>query len=322
MTDAALTTATIVAYYEQLTPENRRIVGQLVLSLLRSQPAQPTPFTAADHLQEWLLSLAVSGTAKTTTAAYHRYLSAFIRQQHAPTIQGITAFLATKPVPSIGNTLSALKSFFTFARRMGYIGASPCDDIPTPRRQSRIRSAPPAEHIAPFLAALHKHRDRALFVLLLDTGARISEALHAPRTAFNADARTLTVIGKGDKQRVLHLHPEAGQALATHLATLPENTHWLFPGRSPQRPLDRRAAEELMARICKRAGIPKYTPHQLRHAYATTMLSRGAPLPAVSRSMGHASPSITANVYWHVLGEQEIIDAHDKYGPLTDGGRR
>lgn len=186
MTDAALTTATVAAYYDQLTPENRRIVGQLVLSLLRSQPAQPTPFTAADHLQEWLLSLAVAGTAKTTAAAYHRYVSAFIRQQHAPTIQGITTFLATKPAPSIGNALSALKSFFTFARRMGYIGASPCDDIPSPRQPTRIRSAPPAEHIAAFLKAVRKVRDRALFLPLLDTGARITELLAAPRAAFNA----------------------------------------------------------------------------------------------------------------------------------------
>ena len=110
--------------------------------------------------------------------------------------------------------------------------------------------------------------------------------------------------------------------MVTHLATLPPETPWIFHGRDHKRPADKRAAEELMGRICQRAGIPHYTPHQIRHAYATTMLSRGASLAAVSRSMGHASPSITANVYWHVLGEQEIIDAHDKYGPLATEGNK
>ena len=67
-----------------------------------------------------------------------------------------------------------------------------------------------------------------------------------------------------------------------------------------------------------RVGVRPFTPHQLRHFYATSMLNDGANLKVVSELLGHASPSTTANIYWHVLGADERRREHEQHNPLRE----
>jgi integrase len=71
-----------------------------------------------------------------------------------------------------------------------------------------------------------------------------------------------------------------------------------------------------LKKACRRAGVRPFTPHQLRHFYATQMLRGGAKLEVVGRILGHSSIGITADIYRHV-STGEMHQEHVKFAPLN-----
>jgi len=77
--------------------------------------------------------------------------------------------------------------------------------------------------------------------------------------------------------------------------------------------------EKTLRRACLRAGVTPFTPHQLRHLYATAMLRGGAKLEVVARILGHASVGVTADIYRHVA-VAELHEEHLRFAPLNGNG--
>ena len=200
---------------------------------------------------------------------------------------------------SAARELSALKAFVKFARQQ--TGAS---DPAAPRlRGPRIRKGLPrpvtpddAGNIADLVAGSSKEswigaRDRAVLLLLYGAGLRIAEAL-----ALTADAvplgETLTVTGKGGKQRVVPILPMVREAVAEYAAHCPwplEPGEPLFRGAKGG-PLNQGMVQKAMARARKALGLPATaTPHALRHSFATHLLGAGADLRSLQELLGHAS---------------------------------
>ena len=94
---------------------------------------------------------------------------------------------------------------------------------------------------------------------------------------------------------------------------------WVFPGTGdPSRPLDPNSPNHALRRIAKRLGLPPIRVHDLRHTYGSFLLAQGAPLELVAERMGHANPTITLNVYRHLLKEERrgwVIDPEDLARP-------
>ena len=78
-----------------------------------------------------------------------------------------------------------------------------------------------------------------------------------------------------------------------------------------------RSVEKYIDLLCLAAGIERFTPHQLRHYFATQMLNSGANLKVVSEFLGHSTPAVTASVYWHVDSGMKKRE-HDLYSPLAN----
>lgn len=94
-------------------------------------------------------------------------------------------------------------------------------------------------------------------------------------------------------------------------------SEWLLQGRKPEERYDQSALDERFRSLCVRAGIvPHISPHQLRHYFASVLLHAGVNLKIVSQLLGHATPSVTANIYWHLLDENERVEAYEKNDPL------
>jgi site-specific recombinase XerD len=77
--------------------------------------------------------------------------------------------------------------------------------------------------------------------------------------------------------------------------------------------------EKTLGQACARAGVRPFTPHQLRHFYATEMLRNGAKLEVVGRILGHRGIGVTADIYRHVL-TGEMHEAVERFGPLKGQG--
>jgi len=199
--------------------------------------------------------------------------------------------------------LSAVRSLFRFLARHRSL-ANPAPGLfGTPRARPPLpRALTPAHALAVSHdigeasdTALVQTRDTALFTLLYGAGLRINEALSLDVGNVRDHAETLTVRGKGGKDRMVPLLPAVRQALDAWLR--------LHPDRQPGSPLflgvkggrlAARVAQRTIERFRTLAGLPAHaTPHALRHSFATHLLAGGADLRSIQELLGHASLSTT-----------------------------
>jgi len=200
--------------------------------------------------------------------------------------------------------LSALRSFFRYARKRHGVECNAARLLRTPKVVPSLPRALPAAQAravasdigeasaTPFAAA----RDIALFTLLYGCGLRISEALgltvgQAPRAS-----RPLRVLGKGNKERLVPVLPAVEQAVADWLRHHPGAGDPMAPLFLGERGavLNPAVAQRTMRHYRRLAGLPEHaTPHALRHSFATHLLAGGADLRAIQDLLGHASLSTT-----------------------------
>lgn len=143
-----------------------------------------------------------------------------------------------------------------------------------------------------------------LLELLYATGMRVSELVSLKRGAVMRDAAFLTVLGKGNKERVVPLNDRAKDAVRTWLGRTEPNA-FLFPARGVEGYLSRQVFARDLKALAARAGIAsaRVAPHVLRHAFASHLLAGGADLRVVQTLLGHADIS-TTQIYTHVLDEK------------------
>ncbi|ANY20874.1 Tyrosine recombinase XerC [Tsuneonella dongtanensis] len=226
---------------------------------------------------------------------------------------------------SAARELSALKGFVAFARsQMG-------DDASPPRlRGPRLKKGLPrpvtpddAVNLADLVAGSAAEewigsRDRAVLLLMYGAGLRIAEALSLKGKDMPL-GETLTVTGKGSKQRVVPLLPIVRDGVADYAAKSP----WPLDADAPLfrgargGPLGQGMVQKAMARARIALGLPATaTPHALRHSFATHLLGAGADLRSLQELLGHASLGST-QIYTKV-DAATLLDTYRKAHPRSD----
>jgi len=224
---------------------------------------------------------------------------------------------------SLRMKLAAVKSMFKFYVRSGELTKNPAALVASPKTDKKLPSFLQRSEIDALfttfdVATPAGARNKALCELLYGSGLRISEALQLDVGDIDVDARTVRVLGKRSKQRIVPVTSVTITALATftalrHLLHPSLSEHALFLG-------DRggRLTSASAYRIVRRALGPiteakRKSPHVLRHSFATHLLDNGADLKAVSDMLGHSSLS-TTQVYTHVSVER-LKDAYKQAHP-------
>jgi integrase/recombinase XerD len=172
--------------------------------------------------------------------------------------------------------------------------------IPFPKRQpAHLPQALTVEELTAFFAALRKPKYRALFMTCYAAGLRLKEVCHLQVPDIDSQRMVIRVIGKGRKERLTVLSPRLLEVLRTYWR-LTKPPIWLFPGVKPDRPVSLDGARNVFHRACVAAGLPfGYTPHSLRHSFATHLLDAGTDLVLIQHLLGHASIRTTSR-YTHV----------------------
>jgi len=203
---------------------------------------------------------------------------------------------------SVQRTLAAVRSFFRWLAREGIVENAAPRAVRTPRVPRSLPRPLSEADAARTLAEAQANdvewlaaRDAALLTLLYGAGLRISEALGLRRGDVPL-GESLSVVGKGRKQRSVPLLPAVREAIDAYAALIPfagARGGPLFLSRRG-RPMSPREAQALMQRLRSRLGLPeRATPHALRHSFATHLLANGGDLRAVQELLGHASLSTT-----------------------------
>lgn len=239
----------------------------------------------------------------------------------------IRAFIATRRSEGLGaggvqRALAAIRGFYKFLAREGILENAAPRAVRTPRlkrglprplseadAQRAIDEA--GEHDVEWLGA----RDAALLTLLYGAGLRISEALSLKRGDVPL-AETLTILGKGRKERVVPVLPLLREAIGDYAAKIPFTaapSAPLFLSRRGK-PMSAREAQGLMQKLRGRLGLTeRATPHALRHSFATHLLQGGGDLRSVQELLGHASLSTTQT--YTAIDMRQLMETYQSAHP-------
>lgn len=200
---------------------------------------------------------------------------------------------------SIRSMLNPLRQFFTRLLDDGDLASHPIrrrrHDVMVP--QSLPRPMAEADIIA-FFHVIDSLRDRLMFLLMLRCGLRLSEMCHLRWAAINWEAGSIRIDnGKDHIDRVVYYTSDVEQDLRQWQRLDGAGSDYLFPSPVKRRrgqPLSPRLIQRLMTRYCQQAKIStNYSPHCLRHSFATELLNAGASLEVVRELMGHRHISMT-----------------------------
>ena len=277
------------------------------------------------------------GLARATVEAYARDLGRFagdtlgrgVSSARALTMAHVRAHLVRLADEGLGarsraRALAAIRSFMHFLASRGVLRIAGGPGLRVRQPANGLPRALGTADTGALLAAPQDRerrglRDRALLELLYACGLRVSEAVALRGEQLNLSAGFVTVLGKGNKERVVPLGRAARAALEQYLA---RQRPGLLRGRASPfvfvgpggRPLTRQAVWKLVRRRALAAGIGRrVSPHTLRHTFATHLLAGGADLRVVQTLLGHADIS-TTQVYTHVAPKR-LRDIHRRHHP-------
>jgi len=288
------------------------------------------------------------GASIATREAYEKDLAEWasflapqpLREASSTDIQNYLAHLFRKKLSSktLARRLSALRQFYGFLRGEGWISKDPTHNIQNPKTSFSIPHVLQEAEVTCLLEEAQKDESPeglrlwTFLEILYATGMRVSELVTLPLTAFTQRAnphdplagRVLYVMGKGKRERIIPLTPMALQAVTLYLkirsffvpATQRHNP-FLFPSQGREKHLTRQRVGQLLKGLALKAGLPpeRVYPHNLRHAFATHLLHRGADLISVQRLLGHAD-IVTTQIYTHVL-QEHLSQLVLRYHPLA-----
>ena len=229
---------------------------------------------------------------------------------------------------TVARRSAALRRFFGFLVDDGLRRDDPSEALPRPRLERPLpRILEEGEVSRMFEAAEDRAasgeptaiRNLALLELLYGSGLRASELVSLPRGAIRAGKPFVILSGKGGKERLVPISTRADAAVRKWLEIAPGGVLWLFP--SGKAHISRVRLFQIVRAMAADAGIApdRVSPHVLRHAFATHLLSGGADLRVLQSLLGHADIA-TTQIYTHV-DSARLVELVNTRHPLATRGR-
>ena len=288
------------------------------------------------------------GQSENTAKTYHGLLSRFVNwgaerrisDWKQVTLNDLMSFLEAERKRPLDNqskestrrlssesvylSIAALRAFYRFAENEKLLPANIAENLSLPRRWKRLPKALTNEEIEQLLKPLPVQTpprmcDQAVLELAYASGLRISELCSVRLEQLHLESGFITVIGKGNKERVVPVGQNAVKALGDFLSIARPK---LVRPHSPANVFltnrgTKFARETMWQRIKQRvraSGVERnVTPHMLRHSFATHLLDHGADLRVIQELLGHAQIN-TTEIYTHVAGSR-LREVHRQFHP-------
>lgn len=276
----------------------RRIVEQAadLLSAYEMTAEAQDGSSESDSLVELFLSAkAIEGRSEKTVAHYRYVLGRLRNAMPVPlskvTVHHLRTYLMAEKdrgvsLRTLEGCRSVFSSFFGWAWKEELLRKNPAANL-MPIKQQRVIRLPysPAE-IERLKQAASSQRDRALLAFLLATGCRISEVCALDVLDVSFRDQSVTVLGKGNKQRVAYLDDVAAMHLNRYLSARCDSSPALFVGKGSER-ITPGGARAMLRRLGAAANVSNVHPHRFRRTLATNLIAHGMQLPEVAAILGH-----------------------------------
>ena len=299
------------------------------------------------HLIESFLEMmsAERGAAANTLESYRRDLALYgntLNSQNTSfttcDVQAIRKHLETLndsglAASSQARNLSTIRQFHMFLYAEGICAENPAATVESPKTVRPLPKVMSLDEVDCLLELAESEmlnsrgsdskrwrsaRTYCLLELLYATGLRVSELVSLPDSVARVSSQFLTVLGKGNKERIVPMSEKCKDAIDKFLAIRnsvlgDHDQKFLFPANSKEGYFSRQAFARDLKDLAIRAGLEasKVSPHVLRHAFASHLLQNGADLRVVQQLLGHSDIS-TTQIYTHVLDERlkQLVEEH------------
>jgi integrase/recombinase XerC len=222
---------------------------------------------------------------------------------------------------SLGRRLSALRSFFRFLSREGYLKANPVSMLSSPKLQKHLPQFLTEDEVIKLINSVFVGeeldekalRDKAILETFYSCGIRISELAGLDISDIDFIAGVIKVLGKGRKERIVPVGDIAIAAIRKYIQSREREDKALFLNKNSRR-ISIRGVRNIVGKYIRLAGIKQgVSAHTLRHSFATHLLNRGADLRTVQELLGHVNLS-TTQIYTHLTTEK-LKNVYDKAHP-------
>lgn len=305
----------------------------------------PKTFPFSKIIDGYLLSLGARHLSDHTVSDYSRTLNKFAvfldedRPIHEITSRHIELFLASQKNlsnKSLLNYYIGLSALWTWLVREGFVTENIVRRLTPPKAEKKEVVPLTESEIKAIMSALNRskvyvrqgtsvdhslgsmERNRAIILLMLDTGLRASELCDLKiEDVDNRNNRIFVRLGKGMKERMLPFSPRSGQMIWRYLAARKDTQPGdpLFVSKL-NRSMTRTKLAEMFANIGRRAGVAGFHPHRLRHTFAIQYLRNGGNAYTLQAMLGHSSLDMVK--HYLRLAQTDVDTAHRRASPVDN----
>lgn len=224
---------------------------------------------------------------------------------------------------SIARNISSLRSFYKFLMLEKVVSCNPMENIDLPKLDKKLPDTLDEEDISLLLdiklTDSFSIRNKAMLELMYATGLRVSELVNLKIHDIDLDMAIVKTMGKGSKERIIPMGDYALYYVKNYITNYRNNmlkreyNDYLFLNNHGKQ-MTRQGFFKILKKIAIEQGIKKdFSPHTLRHSFATHLLNHGADLRIIQELLGH-SDIATTQIYTHVSNKQ-LRENYDEFHP-------
>ena len=216
---------------------------------------------------------------------------------------------------TINRKIKVLKQFFKFLMKEEYINHNILSSFETLKEDKHLPRVLSKDEMSQFINELkeetiEQYRDKCMIILLYASGLRVSELCYIMLKNINLNKKMIRVIGKGNKERIIPINQECADYLKEYIEQyrpiyIKRNTPYVFLTKKGE-PLTREMFYNHLQKYINQSSLTKkFSPHTIRHTFATHLLENDADLRSIQELLGHSDIS-TTTIYTHVSNEKAI----------------
>lgn len=261
----------------------------------------------------------IQGRSEKTVKHYRYILVKMMQAVNTPT-RNITVFHLRKFISdekkrgisdrTLEGLRQVLSAYFGWLWREKLIACNPTANLGAIKYQKKVKLIYSDVDIEKLKDSCKNPRDKAIVSFLLTTGCRISEVTQLDRADITLSLMECTVLGKGNKERLVYFDQVTAMLLEEYLATRKDNSPALFVGRGGKR-WTPGGVRSMLSKLAKECNVEHVHPHKFRRTLATNLIRRGMPIQEVAAILGH--DKLDTTMQYVVLDKTEMAYSYRKY---------
>ena len=272
-----------------------------------------------DILQMFMDAKEIEGRSRNTIARYAYILNRFFETEKVEATDVMVFhirdfFMREKRRGIADRTIAGYRdifsSFFGWLFNEGIIQKNPCVNVGSIKCRKEVRMPYSNTEIERIKESCKTDRDKAIVMFLLSTGCRISEVCALNISDIDFHSMECTVLGKGNKERVVFIDDVAGMLLKRYLDSRTDSSEALFVGKGSDR-MHPGGIRKMLKCVEEKSGVENVHPHRFRRTLATNLISRGMAIQDVAAILGHDKVDTTMTYIY--LDKGQVKNAYKKF---------